>query len=47
VIGHSPLGKVVRANALGAIAGADLQLARLRLGLIALFPFRGHQSRLQ
>ena len=37
VIGDAPLREVVRPDAFGASAGADRELARLSLGLVAVF----------
>src|SRR5580692_4723247 len=42
-VGHGALRKVVGAYALGAIAGPVLKFARLRLGTLLLFAFRGQQ----
>src|SRR5690606_10985902 len=47
VVGYATLWKVVRADALGAVAGADLELARLRLRGLLPFPFGREQARFQ
>src|SRR5690606_581193 len=47
VIGNPPLREVVRANALGAIARTDLELARLRFLALALFALGRHESGLE
>src|SRR5579862_1656836 len=43
VVGYPSLRKIIRANALGAIARADLKLARLRLLTLLLFSLLGQQ----
>jgi len=47
VVGHAALGKIIRPDALRAIAGADLEFTRLRLFTLLLFPFAGEQPRLK
>lgn len=43
VIGDAALGKVVSSDALGAVSGTHLQLARLGLGTLLLLSLGGQQ----